>query len=108
MDGAKNAMYAQAGRNHSWSKVQPVTDVAAAPRAAMPEPPVVEVPDFAGAVYEPRLETKPHEKCQELAMVYMKTQKWQELYEPDHGFTHGTIFSELDLPFAGKGACKGE
>lgn len=118
MDGAKNAMYAQAGRSHSWSRVQPVSINAAvvmqpAEIIPMPEPPVVELPDFASAFIDTALDAhlefiKPHNKCQELAMAYVKMQKWQELYETEHGFTCGTIFTELDLPFMGKGACRDE
>lgn len=40
-----------------------------------------------------------------LAMAYVKRQKWGELYEGDTGLERGTIFSDLDLPFMGKGAC---
>lgn len=36
-----------------------------------------------------------------LAMAYVPPQKWQELYEPAEGFTRGTIFRQLDLPFKG-------
>lgn len=116
MDGAKNAMYAQAGRSHSWSKVQPVSiDVAVVPQPAaiipMPEPPVVELPDFmlVDTALDLQLDfIKPQDKCQELAMAFVKTQKWQELYEAEHGFSCGTIFAELNLPFMGKGACRDE
>jgi hypothetical protein len=40
-----------------------------------------------------------------LAMAYIKRQRWGELYEPEAGLARGTVFSELDLPFMGKGAC---
>ena len=36
-----------------------------------------------------------------LAMAYVPTQQWRELYEPSNGFPRGTIFKELDLPFKG-------
>lgn len=36
-----------------------------------------------------------------LAMAYVPMQKWRELYEPEMGFSRGTIFKELDLPFLG-------
>ena len=41
-----------------------------------------------------------------LAMVYSPIQCFGELYEPDDGLSHGTIFSQLDLPFEGKGGCR--
>lgn len=36
-----------------------------------------------------------------LAMVYSPCQKWRDLYDPETGFSRGTIFKELDLPFLG-------
>lgn len=41
-----------------------------------------------------------------LAMVYSPIQCFGELYEPDDGLSHGTIFSQLDLPLEGKGGCR--
>ena len=41
-----------------------------------------------------------------LAMVYSPIQCFGELYEPDDGLSHGTICSQLDLPFEGKGGCR--
>ena len=29
--------------------------------------------------------------------------QWREIYEPGMGFSHGTIFRELDKPFLWKG-----
>jgi hypothetical protein len=40
------------------------------------------------------------------AMICISKQKWRELYEPEQGFSRGTLFSELDLPFQGEGDCK--
>jgi hypothetical protein len=37
-----------------------------------------------------------------LAMVYSPMQEFDKLYELDKGFSAGTIFSELDLPFSGR------
>lgn len=34
-----------------------------------------------------------------LAMVYSPLQCWRKLFEPEEGLKHGTIFSELALPF---------
>ena len=34
-----------------------------------------------------------------LAMVYSPIQEWRELYDCEMGFSRGTIFKELDLPF---------
>lgn len=36
-----------------------------------------------------------------LAMAYVPSQRWQDLYEPEEGFPRGTIFRQLDLPFEG-------
>jgi len=35
-----------------------------------------------------------------LAMVYPPRQVWRNLYDSDAGFGRGTIFRELDKPFA--------
>ena len=37
-----------------------------------------------------------------LAMVYSPMQEFDKLYDLDKGFSAGTIFSELDLPFSGR------
>ena len=37
-----------------------------------------------------------------LAMAYVPMQKWRDIYDIDVGFSRGTIFKELDLPFLGK------
>ena len=37
-----------------------------------------------------------------LAMVYSPMQEFDRLYDLDKGFSAGTIFSELDLPFSGR------
>ena len=42
-----------------------------------------------------------------LAMAYVPMQRWRALYDPDDGFSHGTIFMELDKPFLGKAGCRG-
>lgn len=46
-----------------------------------------------------------HDDCtlggRPLAMVYTPCQKWRNLYDPETGFSKGTIFKELDLPFMG-------
>jgi len=47
-------------------------------------------------------------ECGSLAMVFATMQEWRNLYEPEHGFSRGTIFEELDLPFMGEGACRRE
>ncbi len=38
---------------------------------------------------------------QVLAMASVPTQVWEDLYEPEIGFAHGTIFRQLNLPFEG-------
>lgn len=40
-----------------------------------------------------------------LAMAYVPWQQWTTTYDMEEGFSAGTIFPELDLPFLG-GACK--
>lgn len=37
-----------------------------------------------------------------LAMAYVPMQKWTTTYGPDAGFSNGTIFPELNLPFVGR------
>ena len=34
-----------------------------------------------------------------IAMAYVPMQEWKELYDTASGFSHGTIFRELDLPW---------
>ena len=41
-------------------------------------------------------------KGRPLASVYAPIQEFDNLYELDKGFSAGTIFSELDLPFMGR------
>jgi hypothetical protein len=41
-----------------------------------------------------------------LAMAYVPFQRWGNLYNPEKGFSHGTIFQDLDFPFQGKGGCR--
>ena len=36
------------------------------------------------------------------AMAFVPFQPWQNLYEPEVGFTRGTIFVDLDKPFIGE------
>lgn len=40
-----------------------------------------------------------------IAMAYVPWQKWQKIYDVCEGFQRGTIFSELDKAFHGKGGC---
>lgn len=39
--------------------------------------------------------------CITPAMSYTPLQKWGNIYEPEAGFSRGTIFAQLDLPFIG-------
>ncbi len=39
-----------------------------------------------------------------LAMAYVPMQQWCKIYPSDVGFTRGTIFEQLDLPFIGEEA----
>ena len=36
-----------------------------------------------------------------LAMVYCPRQCWRNLFSPEDGLKHGTLFTELNLPFEG-------
>ena len=40
-----------------------------------------------------------------LASVYAPLQEWRDLYDEEKGLAQGTLFSELDKPFLGKGTC---
>lgn len=37
-----------------------------------------------------------------LAMAYVPSQRWEEIYEDNDGFERGTIFRALDKPFLGR------
>lgn len=39
-----------------------------------------------------------------LAMAYVPWQFWDKTYEPEVGFSRGTIFPRLDKPFVGEEA----
>ena len=39
-----------------------------------------------------------------LAMAYVPTQQWKDLYDTSLGLQRGTIFSQLDKPFIGEEA----
>ena len=43
-----------------------------------------------------------------LASVYSPCQEWRNLYSPTNALLKGTLFSELDLPFAGKNCVGGK
>ncbi|MCL2034902.1 MAG: spore coat associated protein CotJA [Oscillospiraceae bacterium] len=90
-------------------------------RAHVPSPAPVPVPMIEPAAAEmeivlPPLPSLPvipppvteSDGCSLLAMAFMEIQEWQGLYEPEHGFSRGTIFEDLDLPFMGEGACRRE
>lgn len=112
MEGSKNAMYTQAGRSRGWTQAMntdmpmPASPTAPAPMQpmaqAIPEPPVVKLP-----AQEPEMNISAG-ICTLPVMAYVPVQKWQELYETEQGFGRGTIFTELDLPFVGEGACRHE
>ncbi len=42
-------------------------------------------------------------ECRGLATVYPPYQYFRQLYLPEAALKRGTLFSELDLPFVGKG-----
>lgn len=39
-----------------------------------------------------------------LAIAYVRWQELANLYEPEDGYAHGTIFQDLDKPFYGRRA----
>ncbi len=41
-----------------------------------------------------------------IAMAYVPSQKWEDIYDTQTGFDRGTIFRALDKPFLGKGPTK--
>ncbi len=41
-----------------------------------------------------------------LAMAYVPTQKWEDLYETGLGLERGTIFAQLDKPLIGEEAAR--
>lgn len=44
---------------------------------------------------------------QELAIASVPMQEYRQLYTPAQGLQHGTLFKELDLPFAPQTCRKG-
>lgn len=42
-----------------------------------------------------------------LAMAYVPFQQWSELYSEEEALKSGTLFPELNLPFAPEGGCHG-
>ncbi|MBQ8350524.1 MAG: spore coat associated protein CotJA [Clostridia bacterium] len=40
-----------------------------------------------------------------LAMAYVSSQRFENLYAPTDGWHHGTIFADLDKPYEG-GCCR--
>lgn len=39
--------------------------------------------------------------AQQLAMAYVPSQAWEDLFEPDEALQQGTLFRQLWLPFEG-------
>lgn len=129
MEGSKNAMYAQAGRGRGWSQgAQPVVSA-----PVIPEPPVVVIPgrpvleapaaDLPDVMFSATATVKEelttismqipehmhHPKdCETPVMAFIPVQEWGGLYEPEQGMSRGTIFTGLDLPWVGEGACRHE
>ena len=44
------------------------------------------------------------QSCFALAMAYVPSQPWDQLYEPDVALARGTLFRSLDLPWIGEEA----
>lgn len=89
--------------------VPPVMPLIPAPPVvpSIPVPPVVPLIPAPPVVKAPEAE-KFGEECQAHAMAFVKMQKWHEIYDTEQGFTRGTLFAGLDLPFVGEGACNRE
>ncbi len=51
----------------------------------------------------------PEEMCADMvvAMAYVPWQQLDTIYEPENGFSRGTIFPELDKPLMVGGTCRG-
>ena len=49
-----------------------------------------------------------HDPLNELpiAMAYVPWQEWKNIYAAEKALCRGTIFENLDKPFAGKGGCQ--
>ncbi|MFQ9985532.1 MAG: spore coat associated protein CotJA [Lachnospiraceae bacterium] len=43
--------------------------------------------------------------CYSVAMGYVPWQMFRNVFEPEKGFSRGTIFQDLDLPFLGNRGC---
>lgn len=41
-----------------------------------------------------------------IGMAYVPFQQWTEVYDADKGFSRGTMFPELDMPFMGGGCAE--
>lgn len=41
-----------------------------------------------------------------LGMAYVPWQTWRDIYDAEKGFSQGTIFQELNMPFLGKGGVR--
>ena len=41
--------------------------------------------------------------CGVIGICYVPVQKWEQIYDEDTGFSVGTIFPSLNLPFLGGG-----
>ena len=42
-------------------------------------------------------------ECGVIGICYVPVQKWEKIYDEDTGFSVGTIFPALNLPFLGGG-----
>ncbi len=83
----------------------PVTPNLTPPTPVIPIPPIIEpsiptipLPEITPPVLPPQTMQK------SLAMAYVPNQNFTDLYETDLGFSRGTIYKELDLPFIGQEA----
>ena len=118
MEYKKNNMYQMADqyKKNGWRRVDIANDFNYEQTAELPSAATeVEVPQLeVDRTVEERavemLSEEPGEMecgyCITPAMSYTPMQKWNSTYEPEIGFTRGTIFPELDLPFLGEEACE--
>ncbi|MDR2983145.1 MAG: spore coat associated protein CotJA, partial [Puniceicoccales bacterium] len=93
--------------------VAPVNPVMPETKPAMPimpgtKPTVPEMKMVMPAETPGSMESQRIAHCETYVMVKINMQEWDETYDPNLGFERGTIFSSLDFPFVGEGACRYE
>ena len=118
MEYTKYDMYKQAEqRGGGWKQTAPyagpaeaeVPDLSIKATEMVPELPEMDILDLSGEMAHvcpepPEMGEESCGYCITPAMSYVPMTKWGEPREAEDGFSRGTIFPELDLPFVGEGA----